>query len=76
MHIFFNLLLKTAAKIDCDIERAREKIKQCLIYYFQLNFKHSRSFNINGNFIASIREVVILISENAYHFLGKSVEYV
>lgn len=58
------------------ILKGQEKIKQCLIYYFQLNFKHSGLFNINGNFIAGITEVVILLSENAYNFLGKSVEYV
>lgn len=58
------------------ILKVQDEIKQCLIYYFQLNFKHSGPFNINDNFIAGIREVVILLSENAYYFLGKSVEYV
>lgn len=44
------------------ILKVQDKIKQCLIYYFQLNFKHPGPFNINDNFIAGIREVVILLS--------------
>lgn len=58
------------------ILQGQEKMKQCLIHDFQLSFQHSGAFNINGNFIASIRDVVILISKNAYHFLGSSVKYV
>lgn len=55
MHIFSNLLLLTALKIDCDF-MGQEKNKQ-IIYNFELNFKHSGALNINDNFIIGIRDV-------------------